>query len=622
MTRNPCRIAPVSMALTALALTGSLTAQWPTAPAPNLGVGTAASEQVLPKIAPTRDGGYYVGWFDLSSGAYTVRLQRLDAGGNPQWGPTGILVSNNPQSTSLVDWDLICDRDDHCVLAFTDTRAGGDLDVYAYRIDPTGGFRWGSNGIALSNNADYEPNPRICQTTDGDFVFVWPNTGLRTIQLQKINDLSGPRFGPAGISVPGDTGATPAFCSVVAADAGGFIVSWVRTTSFSGARHIHAQKFDVLGTALWNGGTRLAVFDQTSLPIAHDPKLLTDGAGGAVLAWHYAATTQFTASVQRILANGTEAFPHNGVPVAVVPTSCFDPAITFNPSTNEIVAFWNERDLNQSSWGISAQLIDAAGNRMWTNTGTVLLARNNVVKFAPVAVRFGSRSSCFVLEQSLGGLNSKVVGMQVDRSGAVTWTNPVDVSNVASDKLRLSAKVTFSGMAQVVWTDKRADGGDNYAMAVGLDGTLGPALGSVTAYGCGVNPPFSLVLRNNVAVGTTNNFLLDNLLGTQGQGSLAVVLIGFTPPANYPCGTQVPGWGMAGFGAPGEVLIDTTAGVATLVGNTWNGPTQFATVPFTLPLALQLQGARFYAQGALLDGNPTSVAPIGLTNALNLVIGY
>jgi hypothetical protein len=144
----------------------------------------------------------------------------------------------------------------------------------------------------------------------------------------------------------------------------------------------------------------------------------------------------------------------------------------------------------------------------------------------------------------------------------------------------------------------------------------------VTAYGCGVNPPFSLVLRNNVAVGTTNNFLLDNLLGTQGQGSLAVVLIGFTPPANYPCGTQVPGWGMAGFGAPGEVLIDTTAGVATLVGNTWNGPTQFATVPFTLPLALQLQGTRFYAQGALLDGNPTSVAPIGLTNALNLVIGY
>lgn len=617
MTHTSCALPLLAL----FAAASPLAAQWPSTPT-NLGVGLAASEQVLQKIAPTSDGGCYIGWFDQSTGSYTVRLQRLDPAGIPLWGPTGILVSNNPQSTSLVDWDLMCDRDDHCVLAFTDTRAGSDLDIYAYRISPAGGFTWGPNGIALSNNADYEPNPRICQATDGDLVFAWPNTGTRTIQVQRLDAAGQPRYGTTGIAIPGDTGATPAFSSIVAADNGGFIVSWVRTTSFSGARHIHAQKFDVLGTALWNGGTRLPVFDASSLPIAHDPKLIPDGSGGAVFAWHAAPTQQFTALVQRVLANGTEAFPHNGVAVAQVATSCFDPTITFNPQTSEIIAFWNERDLNQTSWGISAQLIDAGGNRMWTNTGTVLLPRNTIVKFAPVSVRFGTRATCFVIEQSLGGLNSKVVGMQVDRSGAITWTAPVDVSNVASDKLRLSAKVTFSGVAQVVWTDKRNDSGDNYAQAIGIDGTLAPTLGTVASYGCGINPAGSLTMRARLAVGTTNQFLVDNPLATQSPGSLPVLLLGFNAPATFPCGTSVPGWGMAGNGAPGEVLLDTTAGLATLVGTPWGGAGQPGVVSLILPLSLQLQGARIFAQGGLLDANPASIAPIGLTNALDLRIGY
>src|SRR5436190_23038327 len=111
-----------ALAAAALLVTG-LPAQWPSGASPNLAVADGPGEQVLPKVAPTSDGGCYLGWFDSRTGSYTVRLQRLDAGGNEQWAHNGIVVSANPQSTSLVDWDLICDRDDHCVLAFTDTRA-------------------------------------------------------------------------------------------------------------------------------------------------------------------------------------------------------------------------------------------------------------------------------------------------------------------------------------------------------------------------------------------------------------------------------------------------------------------------------------------------------------------
>src|SRR4030095_7832638 len=175
-------------------LTPALHAQWSTSPATNLPVADGVGEQALPKVAILSDGGCYVGWFDNRSGAYAVSRQRLDAAGVEQWPHGGILVSANPQSTSLVDWDLICDSQDHCVLTFTDTRAGGDLDVYAYRIAPNGAFVWGNNGMTLSNNGDYEPSPRVCETSGGLFAFAWTNTGTLTIQYQRLYQNSTPDY--------------------------------------------------------------------------------------------------------------------------------------------------------------------------------------------------------------------------------------------------------------------------------------------------------------------------------------------------------------------------------------------------------------------------------------------
>ena len=102
--RRLARLAPALLS-PAVAL-----AQWPTASSPNLPIGDFANEQVVNKIAATADGGCYVGWFDSRNGGYEVRLQRFDAAGVEQWQHGGVLVSANPQSTSLIDWDLLADR--------------------------------------------------------------------------------------------------------------------------------------------------------------------------------------------------------------------------------------------------------------------------------------------------------------------------------------------------------------------------------------------------------------------------------------------------------------------------------------------------------------------------------
>ena len=106
---------------------------------------------------------------------------------------TGIVVSNNPQSSSLQDWDLISDGAGGCVVAFTDTRSGPDLDVYAYRLDVNGNQLWGANGVTLSADADAESNPTLALTTDGS-----PSCGVARIA---DGDFSGKKRPGEGVAV-------------------------------------------------------------------------------------------------------------------------------------------------------------------------------------------------------------------------------------------------------------------------------------------------------------------------------------------------------------------------------------------------------------------------------------
>ena len=99
-----------------LVATASLSAQFPATSATNAPIANASGDQAVPKLAVTADGGSWIAWFDGSVGGYAVRIQRLDRNGYEQFPHNGLLVSSNPQSTSLVDWDLITDSSGNAVL--------------------------------------------------------------------------------------------------------------------------------------------------------------------------------------------------------------------------------------------------------------------------------------------------------------------------------------------------------------------------------------------------------------------------------------------------------------------------------------------------------------------------
>jgi hypothetical protein len=483
----------VATLLAVLALGSVAAAQWPSDPAQNLVIADKTSEQVLPKVAAGAGGGCYVGWFDLSSGSYEVYLQRLDGEGVEQWPHDGILVSDHPQLTSLVDWDLIADADNNAILVFTDARNGSDLDVYAYKIAPDGSFAWGPDGVTLSSNDDYEPSPVVAEASDGDLVFVWarlPESAGGSIMMQRLSAAGQERFAPGGISVEAPPGEKPGFVDIVPANDGDVIVSWVRDIStFLSYRHVRANKYSSTGTAVWSGP--VSVYDAASVPIAHLPRLTADGAGGALVCWHSSPGSFFNSYVQHLDTAGAELLPHNGVVVSTTANMHhLDPSLSYNQDTGEAVVFWNERNSNQSQWGIYAQKLSAAGARAWGDGGLVLLPVNTIYKSFPRSLPAGDGAMVFLMDEPTGLYNEdRVIGMRLDATGHQVWpVSPLVVSSYLSGKSRLPVALASNGMAILVWEDDRQGTVDVYGQNVNPDGSLGASLSAAGESGTSRRP--------------------------------------------------------------------------------------------------------------------------------------
>ncbi|MEM7308352.1 MAG: hypothetical protein AAF682_16855 [Planctomycetota bacterium] len=144
---------------------------------------------------------------------------------------------------------------------------------------------------------------------------------------------------------------------------------------------------------------------------------------------------------------------------------------------------------------------------------------------------------------------------------------------------------------------------------------------SVQGYGCtDLNPAGSLVeLGGAPVVGQVWQLGVDNPLGTQLPGSQAFVGVSQVPPPGFPCGTAVPGWGMGGPGAEGELLLATAPQPVQLGPSTWDGVSP-AAVALPLPDDSAFVGVTLYAQG-LLIGAAGSAVDVGLTEALSACLG-
>lgn len=467
--------------------------QWPADPAVNLPLADGPMQQVVPHLSPTSDGGCYVGWYDTPGlGEYRVLLQRLSPSGEELFPHNGLVVSDHPSDTWVMDWALLTDRNDNAIVAFTDIR-GGDFDLYIYKIDPAGNFLWGLDGIALTSNGQYWGFPGVCEAANGDIVVVWSEGNNNTrVMMQRISPAGELLLGAGGVDVSQQSGQLAYAARPVPADGDNVIVAWSPDCALDTDRQIAARKFSASGAALW--ADPVAVMDTGTMPMGSYFDIQPDGQGGAVMVWTMTEGFSFSVMAQHLDGAGQELLPHNGL--NLFPASESEhiyPTLNHDPATGETWVFCRSQNTDQNRWGLDGQIIGAEGILLWGETGRDLFRLDPLWRSLPRAALTGDgRAMVFqVTGASFPPDQDTVVAALISGEGTFVWEDKtVTLATTPSDKLNMWAAMSPVQQAFVVWEDRRNDAGDIFGQNVRLDGSLGTGLSGTPEL-----PPVALALK-------------------------------------------------------------------------------------------------------------------------------
>src|SRR5688572_6913869 len=150
-----------------------------------------------------------------------------------------------------------------------------------------------------------------------------------------------------------------------------------------------------------------------------DAVAVSDGAGGAIIAWADNRNGTFDIFAQRVNAWGQMQWTGNGVPVRVAANQQTHPAIASDGAGGAFV-FW-EHVANNGLTDIQAQHIGSTGTQSWLNPTLICGAQFD--QLSPRAVSDGAGGAIVVWQDNRPGSNAvaDIFTQRVNISGTVLW---------------------------------------------------------------------------------------------------------------------------------------------------------------------------------------------------------
>ncbi|MGA9554593.1 MAG: hypothetical protein WBR30_20270 [Candidatus Sulfotelmatobacter sp.] len=357
--------------------------------------------QAMPRVVSDGAGGVIVVWLDGRAGScdesFMVQCeiygQRLSSAGALLWGAAGIPVStaaNDDQGVSGLA--MVSDAAGGAIVAFSDSREGEGVTVYAQRMDASGNPVWPVNGVLFGQQPNANDTPQTAQVelisdASGGAIGAWyvtSNGASTTISLtaQRVSANGQLMWGSGPVAVPGVSASDPngtgtqTFGMTTDGSGGAIIVaSWQPQSATVPV--ILAQRISSTGSIAWSQ-SGMAVSNSTNVGL--NPAALADGSGGAFAAWQDCPNegSNCNIAMQHLNASGQTTWGTNQVYISQEPNLQLAP--TFQPNgTGGALVMWtdcrNYPGLSscEANSDVYAQDVDASGNSLRLLNGYPLL---------------------------------------------------------------------------------------------------------------------------------------------------------------------------------------------------------------------------------------------------------
>jgi hypothetical protein len=437
--------------------------------------------------------------------------------------------------------------------------------------------------------ANPKQSPRIASDGAGGAIITWYELrdGFHfSVWAQRVNAAGITLWTLDGVAVV--TGNFHAdFPKIVSDGSGGAIIAW--QDARNGNVRIYAQRLDANGAAQWaaNGIELSPGIAQRGL---RGHELIGDGAGGAVVAWVDGRNgTDADIYAQRLNASGQIQWQAAGVAIVTRAGYQYSPAMVSDGANGAIIA-WEDQGASPQGSGqqwILAQRITGLGAPLWTTDGISMCTSCHA--FGPSIVTDDAGGAIIVWDD----MGPRIRAQRVNGEGATLWiTNGFEVYVQPGGHYGFAPQAVSDGAggAIIFWKDYRLDTGG---------GTVWDIFAQRLSDQAPPPPTFTLTVSvagaGSGTVSSTPSGISCGANCAAGFNEGMVVTLTTSPGA----GSSFAGWSGAcsGFG-PCQVTMSAAASVTA----TFNVGTTAIRVPLDYP-GIQA------AVSAAVNGHTVLVAP-------------
>jgi hypothetical protein len=423
----------------------------------------ALGEQEYPQIASDGAGGAIITWQDAryGSGYYDIYTQRVDASGAVRWTTDGVPLcgyTGNQQYPAIA-----YDGAGGAIVTWLDNRSSS-WDVYAQKVNASGSVQWKGGGVALCTAKERQASPTIAFDGAGGAIVTWLDSrnGNYSNYTQRVNALGSVQWTANGVAL-GTAWGDQRSPAIISDDAGGAIVAW--SDERSGSTDLYAQRVNASGTSQWAANGVVFITAPSNITMT------SDGAGGAIITWQVSHYSTWDIYAQRVNASGEVQWTANGVALCTAAGDQTLPQITSDGAGGAIIAWRDHR--NGSSYEIYAQRVNASGEVQWTANG-VAIGTTTTQEEGSFRITSDDMGGAIVTWQDYrSGSNYDIYAQRVDASGSVQWTaDGVDLCTLTSQQQYPVITSDDAGGAIVAWQDFRSGNADIYAQRMSASGAV------------------------------------------------------------------------------------------------------------------------------------------------------